>query len=270
MKLFIFFILMGSLYAYDVIRFSPLPMENASRTLEIFQPFMEYLENKSGKKVQLVYKGTNVEVIEALKNKEIDLAHFGALPYVKLTQKYQDIIPIVQFLEKNGLDSYTCTLFKRKDIKIDLSNIVHKKFALTHKYSTCGYVFVEHLLSKYDSTLKNNNFKYVGSHYTVIADVVTGDFDLGGVKTSIFNKFDYLDIEPIEESELNPSLMIVANLGTLTKKDTLELQTIILSATQKDKKNWDKKINSIGIIPDIKALEEYRQRIENIEIEDEK
>ena len=175
MKWLIFFIICSSLFAKDVIRFSPLPMESASKTLEIFKPFIEYLEKKSGKKVKLVYRATNLEIIKGLKNKEIDLAHFGPLPYVILTKEYKDIVPIAQFLEQNGKNSYTCTLFKRKDAKIDLHKIQNKKFALTHKYSTCGYVFVENMLKKYDSSLTHNEFKYLGSNYTVIADVVNGD-----------------------------------------------------------------------------------------------
>jgi phosphonate transport system substrate-binding protein len=269
-KILILFLLSYPLFAQNTIRFSPLPMESASKTLEIFKPFIEYIEKKSGKKIELVYRATNSEIIEGLKTKQIDLAHFGPLPYAKLTKEYKNIIPIVQFLEKDGQNSYTCTLFKRKGAKIDLQKIQHKKFALTHKYSTCGYVFVEDILKKYDSSLTNNDFKYLGSHYTAIADVVIGDFDIGGVKTSIFDKFSYLDVEAIDIGEQNPSLMLVANTNTLTKEDISQLQNIIISATKRDKKDWDIKINSIAKIPDIKALEEYKQRIENIEIEDER
>ena len=211
MKWLFFIIIYSSLYAQDIIRFSPLPMESASKTLEIFKPFIEYLEKKSGKKVELVYRATNSEIIEGLKHKTIDLAHFGPLPYVMLTKEYQDIVPIAQFLEKDGKNSYTCTMFKRKGAILDLNKIQHKKFALTHKYSTCGYVFIENMLNKYDSSLVNNEFKYLGSHYTAIADVVTGDYDIGGVKTSIYDKFQYLDVEAIGVGEENPSLMLVAN-----------------------------------------------------------
>ena len=48
------------------------------------------------------------------------------------------------------------------------------------------------------------------------------------------------------------------------------MQTIIISAINKDKKDWDKKINSVAKIPDINALLAYKKRVENIEIEDEK
>ena len=269
MKWLIFFTIYSSLFAQDIIRFSPLPMESASKTLEIFKPFIEYLEKKSGKKVKLVYRATNLEIIKGLKNKEIDLAHFGPLPYVILTKEYKDIVPIAQFLEKNGKNSYTCTLFKRKGAKIDLHKIQNKKFALTHKYSTCGYVFVENILKNYESTLDNNQFKYLGSHYTAIADIVTGDYDIGGVKTSIYDKFKYLDVEAIGIGEENPSLMLVANSGTLTKEEISKLQTIITTASKKDRMDWDVKINSAAKIPDIQALMEYKQRVENIEIKDE-
>lgn len=268
----IFFILLNLSYlvnARDVIRFSPLPMESASKTLEIFTPFMDYLERKSGKKVKLVYLTKNEDIMKGLQNGTIDIAHFGPLPYAELTKTYTKIIPIIQFLEKNGKNTYTCTLFKRKGLKIDLNNIKNKKFALTHKYSTCGYAFVETILNQHHNSLENNKFKYVGSHYFAITDVASGNFDIGGVKTSIFNKLKYLNIEKIEEGRANPALMLVANTATLTPSEIETIKKIILSATKKDKKNWNSKINKIAVDPNINNLLQYKERIKNIVLQDE-
>lgn len=270
MKLLLLLIIFfqSSLLCFDTIRFSPLPMESAAKTLEIFTPFIDYLEKKSGKKVELVYRTNNEDIITGLINKQIDLAHFGPLPYAEITKTYKKLVPIIQFLEEDGKDHYTCTLFKKKGTSIDLQKIRDKRFALTHKYSTCGYAFIEPILNKYNSSLKNNHFKYIGSHYYAITDVLTGDYDIGGVKTSIFNKLNYLDIEKIEEGEENPALMIVANSATLSTKEIEKIKEVLLSSTKKDRKNWDKKINKIAIEPNINHLLKYKQRVQNIVLQD--
>lgn len=258
----------STLLCFDTIRFSPLPMESAAKTLEIFTPFIDYLEKESGKKVKLVYRTNNEDIMKGLINNEIDIAHFGPLPYAEITKTYKKLVPIIQFLEEDGKDYYTCTLFKKKGTDIDLQQIRNKRFALTHKYSTCGYAFIEPILNKHNSSLNNNHFKYIGSHYYVITDVLTGDYDIGGVKTSIFNKLHYLDIEKIEEGEENPALMIVANTATLTNKEIEEIKAILLSSSKKDIKNWDKKINKIAVDPNINHLLKYKQRVKNIVLQD--
>ncbi len=266
---FLILIFIMPIFAGDTIRFAPLPMENASTTLKIFAPFITFLEKKSGKKVEVIYRAKNSEIMDGLKNNEIDIAHFGALPYVKLSKEFNSIVPIVQFMEKNGSDIYTCTMFKRKDQSIDLKNIKNKKFALPQKYSTCGYAFAQNILKKHNNTLDKNRFNYLGSHYDTIFEVTTGDFDIGTAKTSIFNKFSHLDLESIEISQPNPCLMIVANKSTLTQSEIKHIKDIILSSTKEDRKNWDSKINRIATEPNVKLLNQYKNRIKDIRLKNE-
>lgn len=257
------------LFSTQTIRFSPLPMENASKTLEIFTPLIDYLEKKSGKKVELVYRTKNEDIISGLINGEIDIAHFGPLPYAKITKKYSKIQPIVQFLESDGSNKYTCTLFKRKGTSIDLKTIRNKQFALTHKYSTCGFAFAQEILKPLGNSLENNNFKYLGSHYNTITDVALGEYDLGTAKTSIFKKLNYLDVQAIATSSSYPALMLIANTGTLSKDTILKIKNIFLNISKNDTKNWDSKIKKIAVSPDIEHLEQYKQNNKDIELKDE-
>lgn len=268
MKFLILLFLCGILNANDTLRFTPLPMESLTKTLEIFAPFIAFLEQKSGKKVEIVYKTKNEDIIDGIKKGQIDIAHFGPLPYAQAIQTFSGVIPIIQFLEKDGSHSYTCTLFKRKDVELSLSNATQRDFALTHKFSTCGYIFVEDGMKKHANSLDNNHFQYMGSHYSVITSVVNGDFDAGGVKTSIFEQFAYLDIEPLFVGEPNPLLMLVANAATLSRQEIEKIKTWILHAKESEKKTWDPKINQ-PVEADLKALNNYAKKISTIPIKDE-
>lgn len=268
MKFLVSLFLCTVLYGNDTLRFTPLPMESLTKTLEIFAPFISFLEKKSGKKVEIVYKTKNEDIINGIKNGQIDIAHFGPLPYAEAIKTFSGIIPIVQFLEKDGADFYTCTLFKRKDVDLNLPDTKNRDFALTHKFSTCGYIFVEDAMKKYANTLDENHFQYMGSHYSVITSVVNGDFDAGGVKTSIFEQFSYLDIEPLFVGEPNPLLMLIANTATLSRQEIENIKTWILHADKAEKKSWDVKINQ-PIEADLKALNAYAKKISAIPIKDE-
>ncbi len=256
-------------FASDTIRFTPLPMETVAKTYEIFTPFTKFLEQKIGKKVEIVYIAKNAEIMEALKEGKIDIAHLGPLPYVKLHEAYKDMLPIIQFLEKDGSPLYTCTLFRRKNSTLDYTKAKDLSFALTFKYSTCGYASVEELLREHGTSLLNNSFHYSFSHYRAIADVVNGDYDFGTVKTSIYEQFKYLDIEPVAEGKPNPELMLVANTKTLTSNEIESIQKSILESTPEERKSWVEKIHD-PVAPDIESISEYEKRIEGIQLLDER
>ncbi len=61
---------------------------------------IKYLENNLNKNIEIVYRGTNHEVIEGLINNNIDLAYLGPLPYINLLSQNSHNKAITQFLEK--------------------------------------------------------------------------------------------------------------------------------------------------------------------------
>ena len=257
-------------FASDTIRFAPLPMENALKTLKIFLPMTKYLEKGLGKKIEIVYKGSNEEVVDGMIDKSIDIAYFGPLPYVDLTKRYKYSTPIVQFLGKGGKETYTCTMFIRDEENKSIKDIDNQKFALTQKYSTCGYAFAQKILNDKGLSMDNNSFKYIGSHYDTIIEVLSGSYDIGTAKTSIFNKFKHLGVKSISVSLPNPGLILIANSATISKADIETIKNLMLNATDEERRNWGEKIRNKSIVPNLKLFDEYKNRVKDIVLKDEK
>lgn len=266
----IFILFLNMLNAEDKIRFAPLPMENAAKTLEIFSPLLNYLKKNLNKKIEVIYKGTNQEIVEGLIDNTIDIAYLGPLPYIDLKKKSKNAKAIIQFLEKSNKETYTCTMFTRNEDSADLSSIKNKKFAMPQKYSTCGYVFAQEILKENGLSLDHNRFEYAGSHYNCIVEVLSGDYDIGTAKTTIFEKFKYLGLKPIAISKPNPGLVLVANYATLNQKTIIAIQKLLLEATDKERSKWGNKIKNKSIVPNEALFKEYAKRVDGIVPKDEK
>jgi phosphonate transport system substrate-binding protein len=271
MRVLIGIIIMISIaYSNNTLKFAPLPMENTVQTLKIFSPMVKYLEKNLGKKIEIIYKASNKNIVDAIINKEIDIAYLGPLPYVDLKKRYNNSVPIVQFLNKNGTETYTCTLFVREEEKEKLTNTKNYKFALTQKYSTCGYAFAQEVLLEKNLSMENNSFKYIGAHYDTIIEVLSGSYDIGGAKTSIFNKYKYLGVKAIAQSLQNPGFMLVANGSTVSNSDIKKIRDLMINTTDQQRKNWGSKIKNKAILPNIKLFDQYEKRVRDIKLKDEK
>jgi phosphonate transport system substrate-binding protein len=139
----------------------------------------------------------------------MDFAYLGPLPYVTLRDKFDQAIPLVHFLEKSGKPSYTCAIISAgAPLATGLKN---KKIALTQPLSTCGYLSTDGLLHKVGSGLDQNKYRYLGKHDAVAEAVASGEFDFGGIKTSIAKNFEHLGVKILSETAPIPSFALIAN-----------------------------------------------------------
>ncbi|MDM8545719.1 PhnD/SsuA/transferrin family substrate-binding protein [Candidatus Venteria ishoeyi] len=205
----------SSALAQDVIRFAPLPMENTKVVIKQFKPMLDYLEKELNVKIQIVYQENYTKILEKFQSSEIDMAFLGPLPYVILTQEYQKAKPLVRFLNAKGKDTYSCSLVRLEDS--NSAEISGKRIALTQPYSTCGYLSVSHLLKQQGADIEKNRYRYTGSHSEVALGITRGEFDLGGLKTSIGNKFAHLGLEEITKSDPLPGFVLTGNTATLSE-----------------------------------------------------
>ncbi|NCC55533.1 MAG: hypothetical protein EOM11_08665 [Erysipelotrichia bacterium] len=109
-NIFLIFALFSSLVARDSFTFALLPTEDRQAIYNDFYPMVKYLEKKLNISIKIVYDDNYAEIIKKIVGGEVDLAYLGPLPYVELKEKFNDVIPLVTFKDKEGLTSYTCSL----------------------------------------------------------------------------------------------------------------------------------------------------------------
>jgi phosphonate transport system substrate-binding protein len=84
-------------YAQQVLRITTIPEEAASEQIRKFTPLAKYLEKSLGMKVEFRPVSDYPAAVEALVNKQIELAWLGGLTYVQADiRSGGKVIPILQ------------------------------------------------------------------------------------------------------------------------------------------------------------------------------
>lgn len=234
--------------AAETLSFAPLPMETPYTIASQWLPFLEYLERSLGVKLKVSYSATNDEVIKKFKDGELDLAYLGPLPYVQLKKTFPAADPVVIFNEKDGQPFYTCALISSVDSGFDFKSMKGKKIALTQPLSTCGYFATQGILAQHGNSLEDNFYHFLGQHDKVALAVARGDFDAGGLKTSIARKYNYMGVIVRAESPHFPGLAIVVNKDRVSSQQIAQIRQALLAADEKTRQQWGDNIR-YGVVP---------------------
>jgi phosphonate transport system substrate-binding protein len=199
--------------------FAPLPMESRETVVKQFMPMAAYLRQATGREVVFDISDGYDQVLDKFRRGGIDLAYMGPLPYVALRNGYGAAVPLVHFNEPSGEPFYTCALITQADKADDFARVERRRIALTQPLSTCGYLSTSGLLRERGADLAKNLYRYLNKHDAVAMAVVRGEFDLGGLKTSIARKYAHLGLAVLAETRPLPSFALVGNAETLTAGD---------------------------------------------------
>lgn len=241
-RVFVLFAFLGllatALSAAELKRlvFAPLPMEDKKSMYETFLPLSKYLEETLG--VQIEYRFTNsyAELLGLIAQQKVDLAYLGPLPFVMLEKEYPKTEPLIFFKEANGRSSYTCSLISWRKALGDLH--VNQKVALTSPLSTCGYLGVSSILQKRGKELEDFFYRYLGKHDKVALSVVEGRYSMGGVKTTVFEKYKHLGLKEIAKTVTFPSFALVADRTRVDKQKRAVIQEALLRANDINRQEW--------------------------------
>jgi len=199
----------------QIVRFAPLPMVKSQKLLEQYLPMLGYLESKIAVKFEIIYTQNYADLIDKLGQGMIDIALLGPLPYVEATHRYPHIKPLVRFLDELGNPSYTCSLFALNTHNATLNNLRNASFALTQKYSTCGFLATQKILYDHNSSLQNNQYIFADSHTNAILQVILGNAQLGSAKSSIVEQYRHFDLQILATSQPFSGFLLVYQAQTL-------------------------------------------------------
>lgn len=209
----------------QTLYFAPLPMEQPEEVIKQFKPMLDYLEKRLGAKIEIRYSSSYAEILERFRTGQLDLAYLGPLPYVSLRDNYPQAEPLVHFLEKNGQATYSCALIGA-GAKL-AKPLRGKTFALTQPLSTCGFLAVDGMLRERGEKLENQRFRYLDKHDEVALAVASGDFEFGGVKTAIAQRYAHLGVSVLAETPPLPAFALIANSRRMSAQRIEELRQVL-------------------------------------------
>lgn len=217
----------------ESIKFAPLPIKPKEELIGEHIPLVEYLKDKTGLNVEIVYIDSYEKMIEEFKKGNIQMITIGALPYVKLTQEYREAQAIVHFKEKNGSSFYRCVLVTTSDGPKSVKEL-KGAIALPQRLSTCGTFSVSIILSTYSKDLNKLGYKNFKDHTQAMEAMLRGEFEAAMVKEDVAQEYTGYGIKVLAESPTWPSFSVVVNTKSLTQEKVNSIKNALLSASWKD------------------------------------
>jgi len=212
LSFFIYFIFFASFptFSKPVVPFGLCPKYNPRIMYQLYQPFIDYLNEATPYKFEIKLSRVYEDTIERLGSGEIIIASCGPVSYIKAREKYP-VKPILRALSKDGKPYYRGIIIVRQDSPIqDLSDLKGKSFAFGQALSTASHILPEYYLSKANIKLKDlKHYDFLRHHDSVANAVLKGQFDAGAVKDIIAYKYQKDGLRFIFFTDPIPTVPIV-------------------------------------------------------------
>lgn len=175
---------------HDTIRMAVFPYKSPKSIIEVFGPLAGRLEEKLGKKVQLVSAPDAASFLAKGLAGEYDLA----LPSMTV---YYRMLPAGYTVIAKGVPSFRGGAIVRKDSEIrTIKQCRGKKVAAIGEHSYAGYMFFKDLLEDQKIDIaKHLDIQFLGKVDTVIYGVLNKKYDVGLIR---LNTLDIKDLAPIK------------------------------------------------------------------------
>ena len=179
----------GLSHAQQVFRITAIPDESPTELARKAGPLVKYLEQKLGMKVEYTPVSDYAASVEALANKQVDLAWFGGFTFVQANARSGGkAVPLVQREEDEKFKS----VFITADPAIKtLADLKGKNFSFGSPSSTSGHLMPRSALldAKIDPDKDFKRVAYSGAHDATVAAVAAGKVDAGALNISVWEKF---------------------------------------------------------------------------------
>ena len=181
---------LGSLaHAQPVFKVTAIPDESPTELARKAAPLMKYLEQKLGMKVEFTPVSDYAAAVEALVNKQVDMAWYGGFTFVQANiRSGGKVIPLVQREEDEKFRS----VFISGDPTIKtLADLKGKTVSFGSQSSTSGHLMPRSVLlqANIDPDKDFKRVAYSGAHDATIAAVAAGKVDAGALNISVWEKF---------------------------------------------------------------------------------
>lgn len=192
-------VLFGSLaQAQAVFKVTAIPDESPTELARKAAPLVKYLERILGRPVEFTPVTDYAASVEALVNKQVDMAWYGGFTFVQANVRSGGkAIPLVQREEDEKFRS----VFITSDPSIKtLADLKGKNVSFGAQSSTSGHLMPRSFLlqAHIDPDKDFKRVAYSGAHDATIAAVAAGKVDAGALNISVWEKF-------VKEGKVDPS-----------------------------------------------------------------
>ena len=220
--------------------------------VQIYTPFLKYLEEKTGKRFRIKFTEKYEETVENLGKGSTHFAALGTLSYV-IGESKHGIGYLVSGVNREGDPRYHSIIFTRPDSAIEhIKDIKGKCFAFGSEMSTQGHLIPRKMMEKEGVDLDDlKKYIYTGSHLNAVKAVLNRECDAGGIQDIMANRLaSEGQIKIIKISGSYPSSLIAYN-KSLDSKTVESVKAALLAFEPMGKHrgmliDWDKTEMPLG------------------------
>jgi phosphonate transport system substrate-binding protein len=174
--------------AQQIFRITAIPDESPTELARKSAPLAAYLERKLGVKVEFTPVTDYAAAVEALANKQVDLAWLGGFTFVQASHRSGGkVVPLVQREEDEKFRSVFITT--NADIR-SLADLKGRNLSFGSQSSTSGHLMPRSFLlaAGIDPDRDLKRVAYSGAHDATVAAVASGKVDAGALNISVWEK----------------------------------------------------------------------------------
>jgi len=177
------------LWAQQTLRVTAIPDESPTELARKAAPLVKYLEQKLGMKVEFTPVSDYAAAVEALANKQVELAWYGGFTFVQANiRSGGKALPLVQREEDEKFRS----VFISSDPAIKtLADLKGQNVSFGSASSTSGHLMPRSFLLQagIDPDRDFKRVAFSGAHDATIAAVAAGKVQAGALNISVWDKF---------------------------------------------------------------------------------
>ena len=216
------------------ITFGVYPYDSPTKIHKDFGPLMKRLSQEVGIPFKIIIVPNYMSFIKSIGEGKIDAGFMGPSPYVKVKDRYGSVELAARLLFRDNKNDMM-VLISHSGSKIrTIGDIKGKTFAFGDFQSYGSHFYPRYVLNKAGVKLKDlKAYDYLSSHSRVVLAVSHRDFDAGGVRMDIYEKYKDRPIKIVAGPFTIPPHVIVCN-KKLSESIRKKIKETLLKMTDRD------------------------------------
>ncbi|TAN46045.1 MAG: phosphate/phosphite/phosphonate ABC transporter substrate-binding protein [Nitrospirae bacterium] len=174
----------------SLLTFGVYPYDTPTQIYQNFEPLMKYLSKKIGIPVRLVIAPNYMSHIINIGEGRVDLGFMGPSPYIRAKDKYGSVELLARLMMRDNKNDRLVVISHKQNGINALKDLKGKTFAFGDYQSYGSHFYPRFLLNKNGVRLNDmKSYDFLGSHSKVLLAVSHKDFDAGGVREDIYEKY---------------------------------------------------------------------------------
>ncbi|HIJ89915.1 MAG: phosphate/phosphite/phosphonate ABC transporter substrate-binding protein [Desulfobulbaceae bacterium] len=187
------------------------PYLPAPELVRRFTPLARYLEEKTGRKIEIKISPSYENHEKRLGEDRADIAFVGPFSYVHMSELHGSKT-ILAAVEGNGKAQFHGVIAVRQDGPIKtIQDLAGRSFAFGDKESTMGTLLPRFMLREAGLGVDRlSHYTFLNSHNDVALAILGGIYDAGGLKEEVFHEYASRGLRILAKSPPVPEHLFLA------------------------------------------------------------